>query len=87
MQLECCKGLDERFMREVKVKPEMYVSTFKLELVKTVDNKTQRDRLRNWTEDYTISGVFTLISNSLLQIIAYTTRAFTAQVFVPQHLK
>lgn len=74
-------------MREVKVKQEMYVSTFKLELVKTVDNKTQRDRLRNWTEDYTISSVFTRISNSLSQIIVYPTGAFTAQVFVPQHLK
>lgn len=74
-------------MSQAKVKPEMYASTFKLELVKTVDNKTQRNRLRNWTEDYTISGVFTLISNSLSQIIFYPTRALTAYLFVPQHLK
>lgn len=34
-----CKELHEWFMRKVKVKPEMYVSTFKPELVKTVDDK------------------------------------------------
>lgn len=41
IQQEHCKGLDEWLMREVKVQPEMYVSTFKPELVNTVDDKTQ----------------------------------------------
>lgn len=40
---------------EVEVKPKMYVSTFKLELVKTFDDNTQWNRLRNCTEDYSIS--------------------------------
>lgn len=53
-------------MWEVKVKPEMYVSTFKLELVKAADDKTQWNRLRNCTEDYTISEELSLHPNKQL---------------------